>query len=251
MVRKTDIKEALNSKKIFEIAKEDYNAFKTFITLSIREYYTRTGQKAEGNELFLKDTISITCEDLKKHFNYMPLNEFKLALEYGANGVFGDIKHACDATFKFYLTSYLALPIRAIVLQEIQNEQIKNVNMLSENGTWSESDEIEAMRKRYKEALNCYRNGKTFIDSGGRLFDFLQSKEFISFDEDDVRQIEYDLLKQKKSGILGIFNRELLKKHFDNGKYDHTSPLYFIAKAKVLKEYFIMEIEARAINKKK
>lgn len=242
MVRKTDIKEALASKKVFEIAKEDYNAFKTFVALSIREYYTRTGQKAEGNELFLKDTISITCDDLKKHFNYMPLHEFKLALEYGANGVFGDVKHACDATFKFYLTSYLALPIRAVTLQEYQAEQNKDVKLLEEHKGGEGYDHVEAMRKRWRENLQLVKNGNSIRDTGGLLYDYLKEIGHCEVTQEQKDRV-IERLKQAAKNKFDLVSFRLL----EQGKKDEKElATYF--QAECLREYFMMEIEFRKLK---
>ena len=244
MVRKTDIKEALASKKVFEIAKDDYNAFKTFVALSIREYYTRTGQKAEGNELFLKDTISITCDDLKKHFNYMPLHEFKLALEYGANGVFGDVKHACDATFKFYLTSYLALPIRAVTLQEFQAEQNEkeNVKRLEIHKGDEGYDHVEAMRKRWRENLQLVKNGNSIRDTGGLLYDYLKEIGHCEVTQEQKERV-IERLKQAAKNKFDLVSFRLL----EQGKKDEKElATYF--QAECLREYFIMEIEARKLK---
>jgi hypothetical protein len=244
MVRKTDIKEALSSKKVFEIAKEDYKAFKTFITLSIREYYTRTGQRAEGNEMFINDTISITCDDLKKHFNYMPVQEFKLALEYGANGVFGDVKHACDATFKFYLTSYLALPIRAVTLQEFQAEQNKDVRLIEEHKGGEGYNHVEAMRKRWRENYQLVKNGNSIRDTGGLLYDYLKEIGHCEVTEEHKERV-IERLKQSAKNKFDLVSFRLL----EQGKKDEKELASYF-QAQCLREYFIMEIEARRLKHK-
>jgi hypothetical protein len=245
MVRKTDIKEALASKKVFEIARDDYNAFKTFVTLSIREYYTRTGQKAEGNELFLKDTILISCDDLKKHFNYLPIQEFKLALEYGANGVFGDVKHACDATFKFYLTSYLSLPIRAVTLQEFQAEQNKDIKKLDQHKGDEGYDHVEAMRKRWRENLKLVKNGNSIRDTGGLLYDYLKEIGHCEVNEDHKKNV-IERLKQAAKNKFDIVSFRLL----EQGKKDEKELAIFF-QAECLREYFVMEIESIKLKAKK
>lgn len=236
MILKMDIKKALCSKKVFEMVNEDYNAFKTFIALSIREYYTRTGQKAEGNEMFLKETISITCEDLKRHFNYLPIQEFKLSLEYGANGVFGDVKHACDATFKFYLTSYLILPIRALTLQELQAEQNKDLKLLDEHKGGEEYNHVESMRKRYRENLERVRNGSEVIDFGGLLFEHLEKLGFIKICNEDYESVTDFLIKKKKANPFDLEVRRCLSS-------DEIKKI--LARETALTNYFKMEIAMR------
>lgn len=247
MVSKSDIKKALVSTQIELI---DFVTLKRTVIMNVREYYTRTGSKADGNELFIEETVNIICEDLKKHFTFIPIQEFKLALEYGANGVFGDIKHPCDSTFKTYLKSYLELPQRQYAKNDLAFEANEHAKLLPQATKWTEGEMLAALDNRYLECLELVKNGHNPRDVGGLLWDFLEGKNIVEMDNSILEEIYESFLLKLKGNKFDVALRNMLVEHVSSKRNNTKSPLISFARTSILKEYFKMELAAIELKNK-
>lgn len=237
MISKSDIKSALQSKPISSF-KDNWAIFATFVLLSIKEYYTRTGMNASENKSFIEETARFFCTDLKKHFGHLPHEEVKLALEYGSNGVFGDVKHPCDATFKLYLKKYLELSVRDLAKQDLKAEHNKNLKLLDSPQDGKDYNHVEAMRKRWRLNKQLVRTGNTIRDEGGLLYDYLKEIGFCEITEAQKVRVVERLKQQSKNNLKFVYFKKLSR-----GEVDEKELMTFF-RAECLKEYFMMEIEA-------
>lgn len=242
MISKSDIKSALQSKPINSF-KDNWAAFATFVLLCIKEYYMRTGMNAIDNKSFIEETARYLCTDLRKHFGHLAHEELKLALECGSNGVFGDVKHPCDATFKLYLKKYLELSIRELAKQDLKAEKNKNLKLLDFPQDGIGYDHVEAMRKRWRLNKQLVITGNSIRDEGGLLYDYLKEIGFCEITEEQKQRVVERLKEQSKNTMKFVYFKKL-----SQGLVDEIELMSFF-RAECLKEYFLMEIEADKIKK--
>lgn len=228
------------------IGNTPYDKLVKFIVMCIGDFFTRTGQRLEdagGSEWQIK-TSKLLADDLKKTMKHLRINEVKLAIEYGAKGVFGDMRHCSVSTLENFLMAYLQLPERAMAREELAAEenQRNNVKLLAEKAnTWTEDDYLKAMRSRYRENLQRIREGKTVIDIGGLLFDHLHKLGIIEMTIEDENEVVEIIQKKKKLNPLDVRYRELLR-DYENGGGHSILPMI---REHVLDKYFKMEVEMR------
>lgn len=235
-VSKSDIKKALDT---LEVSQTGPNELLAFVLLSMREYVIRTGFRAE--EEFIKETGKIMAQDVRKHYGHLPVSEVRLALEYGASGVFGEPKHISVSTFFRCISEYLNLNERKTAKEEHAKE--KGLLQLTEKAPWTEGERIDAMRGRYRENLERVRNGTLVKDLGGLLFDHMAALGFVEICHEDEAEMVEDLKAKLKANSMDTYTRDLLKRHRAGEKC-----LIPYVQEKVLRKYFEMEIEARKIK---
>jgi hypothetical protein len=261
LVSKKDIKAALSEK--YEVVQKDiegkdrvalvdatvgntpYEKLVKFLVLCIDDYFTRLGhklQEAGGSEFQIKTSKTI-ADDIKNTMKHLRINEVKLAIVYGAMGVFGEPKHCSPSNMEHYLMAYLQLPERAMAKEELAAEenQSNNVKLLSEKSTtWTEDDYINAMRSRYKENIQRVRDGKSVIDVGGLLFTHMYKLGIIEMTVDDEKEVVEQIRTKKKLNPLDVRYRELLR-DYEKG----SNSILPMIREHVMTKYFKMEVQMR------
>jgi len=270
MVSKSDIKKALLEK--YEVIQENLLKEKTVVyvdasidniplsvvrerlVIFIGEYFTRMGHdlKKAGGATFQTDTAKLLSDDLKKTMRHIRISEVRLAMEYGAKGVFGEAKHCSVSTIEDYLMKYLQLPERAMAKDEIKKEENErnNAKLLAQRTEWTAEDHSKAMRGRYIENLNRIDQGKEVLDYGGLLFDHMLKVGVIEVTEDDKKEVMEKLNQLHNQNKWDPRFKDQMNSLLSAPESMHHP----LVREHVLTKYFKMEVamrlEARELEKK-
>lgn len=219
---------------------------KAMLILSITDYFTRVGHSMEnaGGQAYVSSTVNLLCTDLRKSFGHLRIGEIKLAIEYGAKGVLGEIKQCCASTVEGYLSAYLNLNERKLAKDEIAQE--KKTLQIEEKAPWSEDEYIRAMRERYRENLNRVYKGYPVKDIGGLLFDHMVKVGILENPTaEDRQEVVDDWYAKLKSNPFDTYTRELVKRHRAG---EDVTTLY--ARQMILQKHIQMDVEARLLKEK-
>lgn len=222
---------------------------KQYLNLCITEYYTRLGHDMDkAGATHIDSTINILEKDLRGSMSHLRLGEIRLAMEYGAKGVFGDAKPCSASSISHYLMAYLQLHERQSAKDELSKEEneAKNAKLLTKRIEWTEAEYVEKMRERYIENLNRVAAGKSTLDIGGLLFEHLVKNEIIELTEHDLKAAEEMLLEKRKKNPFDLFTRALLERHRSG-----EAVLASVTKEIILNKYFKMEVDMRLMEKAK
>lgn len=251
MILIEEIKEACKTPKIedckghFSLSNLDPEKTYTLhgiIELAFSELGVRRGEKNISKE-FIGTTVEFICQDLEKSFKYMHVGEAALAIrtydgdqfeKYGANMA------------KAAIEKYLFSDVRQKYKNMVAKEENKDALLLPEKTGWTEEERIEKMRERYRENMQRVRDNYPVKDIGGLLFDHMSKLGLVEMCQEDIDETLMDLVEKRKANPFDTYVRELLRKHSAGEKV-----IVPYVQERVLRKYFIMEIEARKIKQNK
>lgn len=239
MILYQDIEEAFSTQKVLDTKPSE---IKAMLKKMITEYAVRIGQ-ANIKEAFIMATCELMQVDLSKYYRHLFTGEVSLAIKLLSFGEFGDRRHVSVDTFMTAINQFLVSRERADFKEKKAKQDNEGKLLLEVKNQWSESEFIEAMRKRYQENMQLVREGKQVRDIGGLLFYHMKSLGFVDLFPEDVQEVYDELVEKKKHDKLDTYVRSLIIDHNKGEKV-----LIPFAQAKVLYKYFAMQIEARKIK---
>lgn len=198
---------ALNSKKVDESAD-----LEVLIAISegISQAIFNLGHQAKNDSEY-KQLCNTVFTKVRHRFAMLTLDEIKLACEYGAEGVYGEVMGVNVIQILKWLNGFKA---------DLKRHNAKKELLLAQEVKEEPKEVTE--EKSIEIALNAFETYKrkgNYDDYGNIIYDFLERKKVINFSDQRKNEIKEAVLKMELTRLSAPLNLDE-KRRFEREKND-------------------------------